>query len=111
MKLNPASIEPQWDKVLIRQQKTPEKTSGGIILADESKDRKKFAEITGEVVSLGAGAFRKENLYFGETPPKPGDRVIFAKYAGSNFIDEFADSDEYGYRLVHDTDIIAIIKE
>jgi len=109
MTLNPEHIEPQWDMVLIRQEKVEEKTTGGIFLPDEAKDRNKFAEVVGEVVKVGAGAFKE--LYHAESPPKAGDRIIFKKYAGSNFIDNFADDSESKYRMICDTDIIAIIKE
>ena len=107
MSLKPQNIRPEWDKVLIRQKKAEEKTSGGIILAAESQDRAKFQEIVGEVVSVGAGAFK--DLYRDPEPPKKGDKVIFKRYAGNNFIDQFADSDEFSYRLISDTDIVALV--
>lgn len=107
MSLNPESIRPQWDKVLVRQEKPKAKTQGGIYLPDESRDRNKMQEMIGEVVTIGDSAFKE--LYHGDKPPSVGDTVIFKRYSGNNFIDQFADSDEFAYRLIDDTDIVAVV--
>lgn len=107
MSLNPASIEPQWEKVLVRQEKPKETTQGGIYLPDEARDRSKFQEMVAEVVKVGDSAFK--DLYYGNKPPAKGDTVIIKRYSGNNFIDQFADSDEFAYRLIDDTDIVAIV--
>ena len=72
-------IRPLHDRVLIKRVAEEEKTKGGIIIPDTAKE--KPAE--GEVVAVGSGAIQKD----GKVRPvsvKKGDRVLFAKYSGSD---------------------------
>ena len=72
------AFRPLHDRVLVRRVESEEKTKGGIIIPDTAKEKPQ----EGEVVAVGPGA-RDEK---GElTPPdvKPGDRVLFGKWSGS----------------------------
>jgi chaperonin GroES len=72
-------IRPLHDRILIKRVAEEEKTKGGIIIPDTAKE--KPAE--GEVVAVGSGQVQKD----GKVRPvsvKKGDRVLFAKYSGSD---------------------------
>lgn len=70
-------IKPLHDKVLIKRISEEEKTKGGIIIPDTAKEK----PMEGKIVAVGNG-----KVVDGKTTPlqvKAGDRVLFAKYAGT----------------------------
>ncbi len=72
------TIKPLHDRVLIKRITEEEKTKGGIIIPDTAKEK----PMEGEIVAVGQG----KTLEDGKTRPlevKQGDRVLFAKYAGT----------------------------
>jgi len=74
-----AGIRPLGDKILIKRDEAQSKTESGIFLPESSKDKPK----TGTVHAVGSGALNTET---GERIPlsvKPGDKVIFTSYAGT----------------------------
>jgi chaperonin GroES len=72
------TFKPLHDRVLVRRIEAEEKTAGGIIIPDTAKEKPQ----EGEVLSVGSGA-RAENGTI--TPPdlKPGDKILFGKWSGS----------------------------
>ena len=73
------NIRPLHDKILIRRMKEDEKTAGGIIIPDTAKEKPQ----KGEVIAAGNGRVTDE----GKVRPmevKVGDKVLFAKYAGTD---------------------------
>lgn len=76
-----AVVKPLADKVLIKVMEEEEKTPGGIYLPDTAKER----PFKGKVVAVGVGKQLKEGsiVPFDELGVKPGDTVIFSKYAGT----------------------------
>lgn len=101
---NTSGINPTEYKVLIRQDRIEEKTKGGIIIPDEHKDRQQFAQITGELVAVSPLAFTYAD-WNGATPPKVGDRVMFAKFAGA----DVDGKDGQKYRVCNDKDVTAVL--
>jgi chaperonin GroES len=73
-------IRPLHDKVLIKRISEEEKTKGGIIIPDTAKEK----PMEGEIVAVGQG----KRLEDGKLQPlavKKGDRVLFTKYAGTEY--------------------------
>ena len=71
-------FRPLHDRVVVRRVEAEERTAGGIIIPDTAKEKPQ----QGEVIAVGPGA-RDEN---GEVQPldlKPGDRVLFGKWSGT----------------------------
>ena len=71
-------IKPLEDRVVVKPITEEELSKGGIVLPDTAKERPQ----EGEVIAVGPGKL----LDSGERAPmdvKPGDRVIFAKYGGT----------------------------
>jgi chaperonin GroES len=104
LNLNKSGIEPTEFKVLIKPKTVEEKTAGGIIIPDESKDREQFAQMEGELVAVSPLAFTYADWKDG-SPPKPGNRVLFAKFAGA----KVKGRDSVEYRIVNDKDIAAVL--
>lgn len=70
-------IKPLHDRVLIKRISEEEKTKGGIIIPDTAKEK----PMEGKIVAVGSG-----KIVDGKTVAlqvKTGDRVLFAKYAGT----------------------------
>jgi chaperonin GroES len=66
------------DRVVVRRIEEDERTRGGIIIPDTAKEKPQ----QGEVVAVGPGALDEK----GKVLPldvKPGDRVLFGKWSGT----------------------------
>jgi chaperonin GroES len=73
-----AAFRPLHDRVLIRRVEQENKTAGGIIIPDTAKEK----PMEGEVVAVGPGA-RDEAGKIQPLDVKPGDRVLFGKWSGT----------------------------
>ena len=94
------NVRPLNDKVLIERAKADEKTKGGIILPDSSKEKPK----EGKVVALGQGRINDQ----GERLPfqvKKNDRVLFKSYAGTD-----VKIDGKDYILMSEEEILAVVE-
>ena len=83
-----------------------EKTSGGIIIAQESLDRLRIATNCGYVLKIGPLAYHDKERY--PTGPwcKTGDWVIFARYAGSRLPIEGGE-----VRILNDDEVLGTIPD
>jgi chaperonin GroES len=71
-------FRPLHDRVVVRRIEENERTKGGIIIPDTAKEKPQ----QGEVVATGPGAVDEK----GTVQPlsvKPGDRVLFGKWSGT----------------------------
>ena len=71
-------FRPLHDRVLVRRVEAEEKTAGGIIIPDTAKEK----PMEGEIVAVGPGA-RGEDGKIQQLDVKPGDRVLFGKWSGT----------------------------
>jgi chaperonin GroES len=72
------AFRPLHDRVLVRRIEAEEKTAGGIIIPDSAKEKPS----EGEIVAVGNGSKAED----GSVTPldvKPGDRVLFGKWSGT----------------------------
>ncbi len=72
------NFRPLHDRVVVRRVESEEKTKGGIIIPDTAKEKPQ----EGEVVAVGPGA-RNEDGDLIAMDVKPGDRVLFGKWSGT----------------------------
>jgi len=70
-------IKPLADRVVVKPIEREETTKGGIVIPDTAKERPQ----EGEVVAVGPGKFEDGKRIPMEV--KVGDRVLFAKYGGT----------------------------
>ncbi len=71
-------IRPLQDRIIVKRMEEEEKTAGGIIIPDTAKEKPQ----EGKVVAVGKGKVGED----GRVQPldvKPGDKVLFGKYAGT----------------------------
>jgi len=71
-------IRPLHDRVIVRRMEEERKSAGGIVIPDSATEK----PIQGEIVAVGKGKL----LENGEVRPldvKKGDKVLFAKYGGT----------------------------
>ena len=71
-------FRPLHDRVVIRRIEGDEKTKGGIIIPDTAKEKPQ----EGEVIAAGPGA-RDESGKLVPLDVKAGDRLLFAKWSGT----------------------------
>jgi chaperonin GroES len=71
-------LRPLQDRVLIRRVEPDAKSSGGIIIPDTAKEK----PVEGEVVAVGPGT-RDEDGALLPLDVETGDRVLFAKWSGT----------------------------
>jgi chaperonin GroES len=71
-------FRPLHDRVLVRRIDAEEKTAGGIIIPDTAKEKPQ----QGEVIAIGPGG-RNEQGQLVPLDVKAGDRVLFAKWSGT----------------------------
>jgi chaperonin GroES len=72
------SFRPLHDRVLVRRIDAQEKTAGGIIIPDSAQEKPQ----EGEIVAVGTG-LRAEDGTITPLDVKAGDRILFAKWSGS----------------------------
>lgn len=99
--LNTSGIWPVEFKVLVKIDKIGEKTAGGIIIPNTTKDKQELAHTKATVIAVGGNSFED----WKEPIPKPGSRVIMAMYAG--YLNKGDDGEEY--RLCQDKEIAALL--
>jgi chaperonin GroES len=71
------NLTPLHDRVVIRRIEEKESIKGGIIIPDSAKEKQQ----EGEVIAVGSGKREKGQLI--PLDVKPGDRVLFGKYSGT----------------------------
>ena len=72
------TVQPLRDRVLIKRLVEETKTTGGIIIPDNHKEK----PAQGEVVAVGTG-YRLEDGSVKALDVKKGDKVLFGKYSGT----------------------------
>ena len=93
-------IRPVDERVLVKPLEEEEKVVGGIIIPDTAKERPQI----GEVVALGDDVSKKEGGKKLSEIVKKGDKIVYAKYGGTEIKWENED-----YLIVSRGDILAVI--
>ena len=94
------TIKPLSDRVVLKPVEAEEKTKTGIILTASVQEKPQIAE----VVAVGEGAYAEDGT-IRPVKVKVGDRVIAAKYAGTE-----VKADGVDYTIVREADILAIVE-
>ena len=93
-------VRPLHDRLIVKRLEEEEKTKGGIIIPDTAKEK----PIEGKVIAAGTGRLNKD----GKKMPmevKTGDRILFAKYAGTE-----VKMDGEEYLMMKEEDVLAVIE-
>ena len=92
-------IRPLHDRILVQRIDEETKTEGGIIIPDTAKEK----PTEGKVLAVGNGKILED----GTTRPlevKPGDRILFSKYAGTEVK---VDGEEQ--TIIREDDVLGIV--
>jgi chaperonin GroES len=92
-------LKPLADRVVVKKLDAEEKTAGGIVLPDTAKEKPQ----QGEILAAGPGKLDEK----GTRQPlevKVGDKVLFAKYSGTEVKIEGVE-----YLILAERDILAIV--
>ena len=92
-------LRPLCDRVVIRQLEAEETTKSGIVLPGTAKEKPQQAE----VVAVGPGGIVDGKEVKMEV--KPGDKVIYSKYAGTE-----VKLEENEFIIVRQSDILAVVE-
>lgn len=93
-------LQPLADRVVVKALAQEEKSKGGIVLPDTSKEKPQ----EGEVLAVGTGKVMEN----GKRIPmevKVGDKVIYSKYGGTE-----VKIDGQEYLILKESDVLAILK-
>jgi chaperonin GroES len=94
-------IRPLQDRIIVKRVEEEEKTKGGIIIPDTAKEK----PMEGKVIAVGKGKLLED----GKIHPvdvKAGDRVLFAKYAGTE-----VKIGEEEHLIMREDDILGVIEK
>ncbi len=103
--VNNSGIKPTEFKVLILPSEVSDMI-GNVHIPQEYQAREQFACQEGMLVALAPLAFTYDKWEgIEDQKPKPGDKVLFAKFAGF----EHKGKDGKKYRVVNDRDVSAVL--
>ena len=92
-------IRPLYDRIVVKRIEEKETTRHGIIIPDSAKEKPQ----EGEVIAVGHGK-RLEDGTLVALDVKVGDRVLFAKYSGSDT--KVGDTE---YLIMREDDILGVL--
>jgi chaperonin GroES len=93
-------FRPLHDRVVVRRINAEERTAGGIIIPDAAKEKPQ----EGEIVAAGPGS-RNENGELVALEVKPGERVLFGKWSGTE-----VKIDGQELLIMKESDILGVIE-
>jgi chaperonin GroES len=93
-------FRPLHDRVVVERIDAEERSTGGIIIPDTAKEKPS----QGEVIAVGPGG-RDENGKLIPIDLKPGDRVLFGKWSGTE-----VKIDGVEYLIMKESDIMGVLE-
>jgi chaperonin GroES len=93
-------LRPLADRVVVKPLERDETTKSGIVLPDTAKEKPQ----EGLIEAVGNGKYNEQTGARIALDVKVGDRVIYAKYSGSEI-----KIDEQEYLILSERDILAIV--
>jgi chaperonin GroES len=95
------ALKPLGDRVVVKPSTKEEVTKSGLVLPDTAKEKPQ----EGEVIAVGPGRVLDDGKRL-SVEVKQGDKVLYAKYAGTEFKLE-----EDELLILSERDILAIVNE
>jgi chaperonin GroES len=93
-------VRPLHDRLIVKRLEEEERTKGGIIIPDTAKEK----PIEGKVIAVGDGRIKEDGTKI-PMGVKKGDRILFAKYTGTEVK---IDGEEH--LVMKEDDVLAIIE-
>ena len=92
-------FRPLHDRVVVKRIEAEEKSAGGIIIPDTAKEKPQ----QGEIIAVGPGG-RDETGKLIPIDVKAGDRVLFAKWSGTE-----VKIDGVEYLIMKESDVMGVL--
>ena len=93
-------IRPLHDRIVVKRMEEEKKTPGGIVIPDSAAEK----PITGEVIAVGNGK-KLENGEVRALDVKPGHKVLFGKYSGTE-----VKLDGEDFLVMREDDIMGVVE-
>jgi chaperonin GroES len=93
-------IRPLYDRIIVRRLELQKQTASGIVIPDTASEKPE----QGEVTAVGSGRLLQDGSVRA-LQVKPGDRVLFGKYAGQT-----VKIDGVEYLVLREEDVLGIIE-
>jgi chaperonin GroES len=93
-------VKPLHDRIIVKRLEEEEKTKGGIIIPDTAKEK----PFEGKVIAVGDGKIKEDGTKI-PMELKKGDRILFAKYAGTDIKIDGED-----HLIMKEDDVLAVIE-
>jgi chaperonin GroES len=93
-------FKPLHDRVLVKRIEEGEQIRGGIIIPDTAKEKPQ----EGEVVAVGQGKVMDNGTRL-EMALKPGDRILFGKYSGTE-----VKMDGEDYLIMREDEVLGVVE-
>jgi chaperonin GroES len=94
------TIRPLHDRIIVKRLQELEKTAGGLYIPDTAKEK----PVEGKVVAVGSGKLLEDGTVR-KPEVKAGDKVLFAKYSGSEVK---IDGEEH--LILREDDLLAVVE-
>jgi chaperonin GroES len=94
------ALKPLADRIVVRALEAEEKTKSGLVLPDTAKEKPQ----EGKIVAVGSGRLLDDGTVK-SLEVKTGDRVLYAKYSGSEVTVDGED-----YLILREEDVLAVVK-
>ena len=98
--------QPTGWRVVILPYRGAEKSKGGIVIAEQTRQREQVATVCGYVLAVGDLAYKDEAKFPNGAWCQKGDWVVFGRYAGARI-----NIDGGEIRILNDDEILARIKD
>lgn len=93
------NVKPLADRIVVRPLEAQEKTSGGIYIPDNAKEKPQ----KGEVVAIGSGKTSDSGAKI-EMTLKQGDKILYGKYSGTE-----VNIDGEDLLIMKESDVLAVV--
>ncbi len=94
-------VKPLHDQIIVKRMEEEQKTKGGIIIPDTATEK----PVEGVVVAAGAGRRKKDGSKI-PLDVQVGDRILFARYGGTEVKIEGEE-----HLMMKEDDVLAVIEK
>jgi chaperonin GroES len=94
-------LRPLYDRIVVKRVEEKEQVKGGIIIPDSAKEKPQ----SGEVIAVGKGKRLEDGTVF-PLDLKAGDKILFAKYSGSEIKIDGAE-----YLIMREDEVLGVVEE
>jgi chaperonin GroES len=95
-------LRPLADRLVVEPLEQEERTAGGLYIPETAKEKPQ----QGTVLAVGPGAYKENSSERIPVDVKKGDKILFAKYAGSDI--KLNGSE---LKILRESDVLAVIED